>query len=211
MILNLIFPPKCPFCRKILNYPGICASCENNLPWLDESKRRIVENNFLCVGALRYQDAVRYALLRLKFEGAIDIAEPLGMILAQCAAEYLSGQFDCVTWTPVSAERESKRGYDQAKLLAESACRVWDIKPERLLKKVKDNPAQSILPGEKPELRELNVRGVYAPMENAKIAGRRILLIDDIRTTGATLREARRVLLENGAQSVCAAVIAFAG
>ena len=133
------------------------------------------------------------------------------MILAQCAAEYLSGQFDCVTWTPVSAERELKRGYDQSRLLAESACRVWNIRPERLLKKVKDNPAQSILPGEKPELRELNVRDVYAPMTGAKIAGRRILLIDDIRTTGATLREARRVLLENGAQSVCAAVIAFAG
>ena len=210
--MDLIFPPKCPFCRKILYHAGICADCQESLPWLDERENLIKDpDGFSCAGALRYESAVREALLRLKFEGAIEIADPLGVILAQAAAEIFYSEFDIITWIPVSAERKAKRGYDQSKLLAESMCRVWGVKPVCLLKKIRNNPAQSALPGEKPELRESNVRGVYEIMPGAEITGKRVLLIDDIRTTGATLREARRVLMTNGAASVRAAVIALAG
>ncbi len=70
--------------------------------------------------------------------------------LARCAAERFGGEFDTVTWVPVSQKRLEARGYDQSRLLAEAACRHWDTKPVQLLVKVQDNPAQSGLQGEPP-------------------------------------------------------------
>lgn len=86
-----------------------------------------------------------------------------------------------VTWVPVSRRRLRKRGYDQAQLLAESACRVWGVKPERLLRKVQDNPAQSGLT--EAAARRANVLGVYEAVGPEQIQGRRVLLVDDICTT----------------------------
>ena len=87
--------------------------------------------------------------------------------------------------------------------MARSACRFWDIQPVRLLEKKVDNPAQSgIHDG---AARRANVLGVYEAVGD--VAGKRILLIDDICTTGATLIECTRVLEDAGAeQVVCVAV-----
>ena len=105
----------------------------------------------------------------------------------------------------MSRKRLRKRGYDQARLLAEAACRLWDTMPVRLLEKTVDNPAQSGLT--EAAARRANVLGVYAPCPGAEIQGKRILLIDDICTTGATLTECVRVLKDAGAaEVVCAAV-----
>ena len=67
--------------------------------------------------------------------------EPLGELLARCAAERFGGEFDTVTWVPVSQKRLEARGYDQSRLLAEAMCRHWGTKPVRLLNKIQDNPA----------------------------------------------------------------------
>ena len=110
-----------------------------------------------------------------------------------------------VTWVPVSRRRLRKRGYDQAELLARAACRVWSVKPERLLRKVQDNPAQSGLT--EAAARRANVLGVYEPVDVGRIQGRRVLLVDDICTTGSTLAECARTLRDAGAaEVVCAAV-----
>lgn len=79
-------------------------------------------------------------------------------------------------------------------------CRHWGTKPVRLLNKIQDNPAQSGLQGE--AARRANVLGVYDPADTALIVDQRILLVDDIHTTGATLSECVRVLRDNGAASV---------
>ena len=76
----------------------------------------------------------------------------------------------------------------------------WDTRPAQLLVKVQDNPAQSGLQGE--AARRANVLGVYDPADPELIRDRRILLIDDIHTTGATLSECVRVLRDNGAASI---------
>ena len=199
-LINLLFPPKCPFCGKILDTVGICPKCEKALPWIPEEQILITEGELTCAAPLRYEGAVRETLLRLKFRGGSALAEPLGEVLARCAAEQFAGEFDVVTWVPVSRKRLKKRGYDQSRLLAEAACRQWGTKPVQLLKKVQDNPAQSGLQGN--AARRANVLGVYDPAEPTLIRGRRVLLIDDIHTTGATLAECVRVLRENGAASV---------
>ena len=200
-ILDLLFPPKCPFCGRVLDRPGICPTCEKTLPWTDGAGGlREGPGGLRGAAPLWYEDLVREGLLRFKFRGASAAATPLGELVACCAAERFSGEFDTVTWVPVSRKRLRKRGYDQAKLLAEAACRLWDMKPVRLLEKTVDNAAQSGLT--EAAARRANVLGVYEPCSGAVIEGKRILLIDDICTTGATLVECVRVLKAAGAADV---------
>jgi len=205
-LLNLLFPPKCPFCQKVLDKAGICVACERELPWIEEEKvLRKGPGRFQCAAPLWYEDIVREGLLRFKFQGASAAAEPLGELIARCAAEQFGGEFETVTWVPVSKKRLRQRGYDQAELLARSACRLWSTEPERLLKKIVDNPAQSGI--HDAAARRANVLGVYDVVGSAE--GKRILLIDDICTTGATLTECIRVLKDAGAESVVCAAVAL--
>lgn len=204
--LNLLFPPKCPFCGRVLDKPGICPKCEKDLPWIDDGESlREGAGGLRCAGAVWYEDLAREGLLRLKFQGNSAGAEPMGELVARCAAERFSGAFDTVTWVPVSKKRLRKRGYDQAELLARAACRLWDTEPIRLLEKVVDNPAQSGI--DDAAARRANVLGVYDAVGD--VAGKRILLVDDICTTGATLTECIRVLKDAGAADVVCAVVAW--
>ena len=207
-LLDLFFPPKCPFCGKVLDHAGICPACEKALPWTEEGAGlRELLGGLQCAAPLWYEGKVREGLLRFKFQGARAAAGPLGELVARCAAERFSGAFDVVTWVPVSRRRLRSRGYDQARLLAESACRLWEVRPEQLLQKITDNPAQSGLTEE--AARRANVLGVYEAAEPERIQGYRILLVDDICTTGATLAECARTLRDAGAADVmcvCAAL-----
>lgn len=205
-LLDLLFPPKCPFCRRVVDGAGVCEACEKSLPWTKgEEGLRTGVDELVCAAPLFYEGAVRDALLRLKFHGADYLTRPLGELLAQCAAEQFAGEFDAVTWVPVGPGRLKKRGYDQAQLLAESVCRLWGTVPERLLVKTGDNPAQSRLADA--AARRANVLGMYEIAPGAQVTGRRILLIDDICTTGSTLTECVRMLRSGGAERVvCAAV-----
>ena len=151
---------------------------------------------------------VREALLNYKFHGSQSRCTGFGDVLAQAAAEHFGGEFDLVTYVPVSKKRKQERGYDQSYLLARETCRHWSVAPERLLQKTKDNVAQSSLSSR--EERQKNVVGAYVAVNEDKIKGQRILLIDDILTTGATLREAARVLREAGAEKVICATLAAA-
>lgn len=207
-VLDLLFPPKCPFCRRVTDGGGVCEACEKTLPWTEGAAGLVTgSGGFVCAAPLFYEGQARSALLRLKFHGAGHLARPLGALIAACAAERFSGEFDAVTWAPVGPGRLRERGYDQARLLAEAACRGWDASPERLLEKTGDNPAQSSLADA--DARRANVLGMYAVPAGANAAGRRILLIDDICTTGATLTECARTLRDAGAERVVCAAAAL--
>ena len=202
--LDLLFPPKCPFCKTVLTRPGICGDCAADLPWFADGFRVI--RGLYCAAPLRYEGVVREALLQLKFRGRAGAAQGLGQLLTVCAAERLSGMFDVVTYAPISRERRRERGYNQSELLAEAACRAWGTRPEPLLVKIADNPPQSGIPNA--AARWKNVAGVYRPAPGSAISGRRVLLIDDIRTSGATLCECAEVLRDGGAAAVCALTVA---
>ena len=205
-LINLIFPPKCPLCQKIQDAPGICAPCRASAPWVDPDTppRLLSQNRFPCTAPLYYHGPVRDSLLRLKFHGCASAAGPLGDELGRCVEE-AGYSFDLVTWTPVSRRRLRRRGYDQARLIAESACRRWNAKPVRLLQKVRHNAAQSGL--DSAARRAENVKDVYRPAGDC--AGKRILLIDDICTTGSTLSACAGTLLEAGAAEILCAVVAL--
>ena len=205
-LATLLFPPHCAFCGKV-GVQGVCPACEKTLPYCKTPFHERAEIG-ACLAPLKYEGIVRDALLNYKFHGSQSRCTGFGDLLAQAAAEHFGGQFDLVTFVPVSKKRRRERGYDQSYLLARETCRRWDTAPAALLQKTRDNPAQSSLSSR--EERQKNVAGVYAAVNEEKIRGARILLIDDILTTGATLREAARVLRAAGAQSVICATLASA-
>ena len=194
----LLFPPHCAFCGKV-GVRGVCSECEKALPYC---KTPLHERAGIgaCLAPLKYEGIVREALLSYKFHASQSRCTGFGDLLAQAAAEHFGGQFDLVTFVPVSKKRRRERGYDQSFLLARETCRHWSVAPETLLQKTKDNVAQSSLSSR--EERQKNVVGAYTAVNEDKIKGKRILLIDDIHTTGATLSECVRVLRDNGAASI---------
>lgn len=204
-LLDLFFPTRCAFCGRV-SARGVCEACGRTLP-RTELPLREGAGYGRCAVPLKYEGNVREALLRFKFRGGRGAAVGFGRLLSRCAAEELGGMFDAVTYAPVSAARRAARGYDQAYLLARETARHWDAEPLTLLRKTRDNPPQSGLDA---AARRGNVVGVYEPCDPEKIKGARVLLIDDILTTGSTLSECARVLRGAGAAGVVCACLAAA-
>lgn len=201
-LLDWIFPPKCIFCGALLDdgVVDVCPSCQKEMPWIDSATMPKEVNGFQLSAPLRYEDKVRSCVHHLKFQGGSYLAPAMGRIMAQSASEAFSGDFDLVTWAPVSKKRRRKRGFDQGYLLAKAMCRVWDVKPVACLVKHTDTPAQSSL--KDGAARRGNVLGVYGLAQGEDLAGKRILLVDDVCTTGSTLAECVRMLKSGGATSV---------
>lgn len=124
----------------------------------------------------------------------------------------LSGTFfqniDILSWVPVSRLRKLKRGYDQSELLARAIAKELDCDIIPVLKKIRHTPPQSGI--RDAAHRRANVRGSYRAKTPSILAGKRILLIDDVVTTGATGSECARVLLTAGAEEVYLAAVAAA-
>lgn len=204
-LLDLIYPPRCAFCRRLLDEKerGTCRFCRKLLE--QDSVERHIENVTLCVAPLRYEGAVRDSLLRYKFQKATAYGAAYADFLAKCIDES-SISCDIITWVPLSHLRLRKRGYDQAQILAEETAKRLGLPCERLLKKKINTRPQSGI-GDA-EARRKNASGVYACCAPEKTRGRRILLIDDIVTTGATLSECASVLKKAGCAEVYAAAAA---
>lgn len=204
-ILDLLFPPKCVFCGELAE-DMICAKCAANLPETGDCAKEEVESGLVCVSPLYYEGQVRESLLRFKFEDRRHYAKAYAELLARAAALELSGGVDFVSWVPVSEKRRRERGYDQAELLAVELCRLWETAPVRTLCKTVHTPAQSGIRA--PEERRANVLGVYEAVNREQWEGKRILLVDDILTTGATVAEAARTLRFAGAKAVSVLTLA---
>ena len=208
LLMELLFPPKCVLCRKLLKSGEIdlCRECRADAPEYAGKKINIrFLDSFAAVWY--YEGNVRRSLLRFKFYNARSYGVSYGRILAmRLQREYPDG-FDMLTWVPVSRLRKLRRGYDQVELLAKAVGRELGLSPVPTLKKIRNNRPQSRL--KDPAARRANVLGAYRLLEGAAVKGQRVLLLDDILTTGATAGECARVLLSAGAKEVhCAAVAA---
>ena len=206
-ILNILFPKKCPFCGKIIDpHHNICEKCKSSLPYRPEGKIKEKVSGFDCAVTFYYDDMVRSGIRAMKFHRIPTRAAAFAPYLAQTAAEYLGGEFDAITFVPVSRWRNFTRGFDQAQLLAEETANLWEVKAEKILVKVRNNPPQSSV--KTPAERRANVLGAYRVCPDADVRGRRFLLIDDVLTTGSTMAECAKLLLESGAESVVCAALA---
>ena len=154
-----------------------------------------------------YEGDVRSSIIRYKFHGRRHYASAYGRILAMKLQSKLLDDFDILTWVPVAPLRRLKRGYDQVELLAKAVGTELSVTPTKTLRKIRNTPPQSRI--RDAAHRRANVLGAYRAFQPEAIRGKRILLLDDILTTGATAGEAARVLLTAGASEVhCAAIAA---
>ena len=206
-LLDLLYPPKCVFCGKLLqkNETDLCKKCRFSLP---EAPNKLQNAEFFkrCWAVYEYDAAVRESILRYKFSGMQQYSEAYGKLIAmKLLREHVS--FDVLTWVPISEKRKRKRGYDQGYLLANAVAKEMGTSCVRTLRKTTDNRAQASIGGV--SARKANVLGVYEAYQPERFRDQRILLIDDVITTGATLSECSRVLLTAGASQVdCAALAA---
>lgn len=210
-LLDLLFPPKCPYCERILDEPRapVCPACQGRLPWLEgKAGERRIDFADGCFSPLAYGEAVRAAIHRYKFHRVRALGRPFGAVMAQCLKERLPEGADLICWAPLSRERLRERGFNQAELIAREVGRLLSIPAQPVLEKVRDTSPQSEL--EEESERRANARGAYALLPGTGLAGRRVVLVDDVVTSGATLRECAALLRQAGAAEVFCLTLARA-
>jgi len=206
-LMQWLFPPKCMLCGRVLgkHETDLCRECRSDSPEFPQGKLKLqFVDSFAAVWY--YEDNVRKSLLRYKFYRARHLASSFGRFMAMKASQENPDGVDLVTWVPISPLRKLKRGYDQDELLAKAVAQELSCEAVPLLKKIRHNPPQSSIAGQ--ARRRANVLGAYRCTDEQMIRGKKILLVDDILTTGATVGECARVLLTAGALEVHCVVAA---
>ena len=188
-MLRMIFPPKCVLCRCLLSKEetDLCHNCREKTDVFTRSKRKIP---FVAhwTALWYYKDDVSKSIKRFKFYGHQRYANAYGRLLAMKLGEAPFGDADIISWVPVSGLRKLRRGFDQSQLLAIAVAREMGTKALPVLKKIRHTPPQSRLSSA--SFRRANVSGAYKVVNLQRIAGKKILLLDDVVTTGATLLSA---------------------
>ena len=205
---NLLYPAQCTLCARLMPRDGepICTECRVAAQVFFFAPWRIPHIKSW-VALWQYSGQVRGSLVRYKFYHRRNYASIYARHLADKIQK--SGlSYDLITWVPISFLRRVERGYDQVELLAREVGKHLDCQPVKLLHKRRHNRRQSGL--RSLEARRRNVAGAYRAVNTEQIKGKRVLLLEDIITTGATISEAARVLKEAGAKEVHGACIAVA-
>lgn len=208
LIAHLLYPWECVFCESVLKDTDICRECEEKLPYtVGDSAMQKFPFIDKCVSPLYYKDKVRASVHRYKFGGCSAYSRRYAALMSDCVENNLDCRsIDVISWIPLSKKRLRQRGYDQARLIAEEIAAKTGLPCRQLLQKIKNNSAQSLTRDAKQ--RRENVAGVYALDDGADVSGLRILLVDDVVTTGATMSEAARILRKEGAKSVFGVTLA---
>lgn len=201
-LLALLFPERCLFCRKPVDAGQcFCSACEKKVPIAPLARRLEAAvpggAGFSCRSPLSYRGEVVEAMRRFKFQGKKGLAKPFARLMAR-AADFPE-QPELVTFVPLSKNHRRERGYNQSEALAEELGRLLNLPVKPVLEKVKENKTQHLLSAKE---RRQNVRNVYRA--SSEVHGKKVLLVDDIVTTGATLRECAGQLYRAGAEKVFA-------
>ena len=207
-LLDLIYPPRCAFCHRLLRHSGeeVCRDCLVNLPYTGDLAERIgLKHIKSCVSPFFYEKTVRDSLHRYKFGQRTGYAGIYAGFMVKSIDENKIS-CDIISWTPVSRQRLRSRGYDQSELLAREISDRLGIPCMRLLVKQRHTRPQSLT--KNADQRRENVKGAYRCSDSETARGKHILLVDDILTSGSTLSECARMLKEAGAAEVSAVTVA---
>ncbi len=234
-LLDLLYPPRCILCSAAQTEP-FCADCAGKIhpsrpPYCDRCGYPVSANEELCGSCIAGQEPpyawaqamgeftgpLREAIHQFKYNGKTALAAPLGKLLAQSldspkspllTPTYpdTSHTVDLIVPVPLHRSRFKRRGYNQAELLARVIAREkgWELDTKGLIR-IRHTQTQTAL---RIAERASNVEGAFASRTPQYFQGRRVLLIDDVLTTRATVRECARIILSAGAERVCVAALA---
>jgi ComF family protein len=203
--LDLIFPPRCAGCGRV--DARWCERCQRELEALPVN---------LCIQSLPplsasaatgiHEGILQHAVHALKYRRARDLAAPLGNRLAACL-DQLGWQIDLVIPVPLHTSRIRSRGYNQAHLLGGHMARLESLPcvPSALVR-LRPTPPQV---GLNREQRQKNMEDAFSA-DAALVAARRVLLVDDVQTTGATLQSCALAALDAGATAVYSITVSVA-
>jgi len=226
--VDLFLPPACLLCGQRLQgstmEPDFCDACMAGVtplgpahcclcaqPFADATSSHLcgtclkLPRSFTRVhAACRYRGSIKDAVHRLKHRNQLALAKPLGLILGKTVSNSGPGDpIDYIVPVPLHPHRLRQRGYNQALEIARPLSRQLGLPIEaRLLQRSRKTPPQQGLPADQ---RSRNLRNAFSLA--GQVTGARILLVDDIMTTGETVRECCRTLLQGGAEEIQVAVV----
>jgi ComF family protein len=227
---QLVYPAICARCEELLpdTATNFCSTCTQLLTadphttcprcastigeFTDTSDGcpRCRDDHFHFESAMRlgpYDGALRDAIISMKHRAAETLAESVGQLWAQHQeARFRALSVDLVVPVPLHWWRQLRRGYNSAGTLAAAVAATLGVEfRPRWLRRIRATPSQV---GLSASVRRANVRGAFRASRWANLAGRGVLLIDDVLTTGSTASDAARALREAGALKVHVAVLA---
>ncbi|NLP36120.1 MAG: ComF family protein [Firmicutes bacterium] len=219
---DLLFPLRCLFCGERLEADTIlCTHCRGQVlevsrccplcgyPVVKQSERECPRCNgqkFMfdraCAVGL-YEGKLKAVIRRYKYGGRTEMAAALGKLMAQQIEKCKWPQFAAVVPIPLHPRKQRQRGFDQAVLLAEAIGRQLKVPVKKYLRRSRETVSQTQLSAAQ---RRHNLAGAFTVVQAEQIP-KRILLVDDLLTTGATADNAARALLAGGAEEIYLAVI----
>lgn len=219
--LRFLFPPRCICCDTLLpinNMMEICSGCKEDLPLLNKYEHKTPVSTSIrkvyCV--FGYEKGIRKAIHNLKFNDRPGNASILIDLSYSFLERFLTGEpesfmplpvYDIILCVPIHPGRKRKRGYNQSELLADCLARRMKIPAlKNVLVKAVNTPAQSAL-GKAGRFR--NLIGAFQVKAQELVKGKRVLLVDDVMTTGNTLEQCGKALKHEGAMQVDAFVVAM--
>lgn len=200
-LTKLLYPSRCKLCGADLHddIHILCTSClDRGEYWMYEPFE--IAGTDGADAPLVYQDFVRSAMHAYKFQYRRAYADWFAAMAGDCLSGYLdTWKPDVITFVPLGFRRWMKRGYNQSGLVAKLIAKRFRLPCVRTMYKCHGVKVQSSLSHEE---RAANSKNAFGIRKNADIAGKRVLLVDDIITTGSTAAECARMLREMGASAV---------
>ncbi len=207
LLVNWIYPNICPCCEQFIDHDAdFCEKCSAKItPYTGEND--FIENVDRFAACCVYDENIEGAVLKFKKTACGNSYYAFALRIYKKLKELgLDESIDLIVPIPLTRKKFRRRGYNQTALMANELRYMLDRGFEDVLIKVKETKEQKTL--SEYERRE-NLRGVFEISPNASdITGKRILLIDDVCTTGSTLSEAAGILKAAGAETVIAAAFA---
>ena len=161
----------------------------------DDLNKNFIEHHYF----FRYQNLIRSQILAIKFQEKSYIYKTIGYFLKNMQKSFENlKKYDIIIIVPISKQRNKERGYNQSELIAKEIASIIKVPIEtKILFKIKNTVPQSSL---NKKQREENAKGVYKVINTRKLNNKKILLIDDIYTTGNTVNECANILIKSGVE-----------